>query len=49
MIHDPDTHQEYHKQILDQKKMNFFIRTLTTLRVSEDTRSYPDFSDFAVS
>lgn len=49
MKHDPDTHQEYYKQILDQKKMNFFIRTLTTLRLSEDVRSYPDFNDFAVS
>ena len=49
MKHDVDTHQEYYKQILDQKRMNFFIRTLISLRVSDDVRSYPDFSDFAVS
>ena len=49
MKHDPDVHQEYYKQILDQKNMNFFIRSLVTLRLLEDVRSYPDYNDFAVS
>jgi len=48
-MHQSDTQQEFYQQILNQKKMNFFIRTLVTLRLSDDVRSYPDYNDFAVS